>query len=214
MAKLPLPPWRQFRDVLSAPAHRALLDWTLASRDDFQRSELAGSRYAPEVRISERLRKLGPMRPLLEKRLREMLPDILAAAGSKPFEPDAIELEAAAHGEGAFFARHSDIPLGAGRKPLGGDGRGGQDRLVSAVLYYHREPKGFSGGALRLYRFGTGAEPEDDDYVDVEPVQNSLLVFPSWALHEVRPVSCPSGRFEDHRFAINAWFCRDIASAG
>lgn len=211
MATLPLPPWRQFRDVLAPDELQALLDWTLESRDSFKRSELVGSRYAPDVRISERLRKLGPMRPLLEARLRAMLPDILAAAGSKPFEPDSIELEAAAHGDGAFFSRHSDIPLGAGRSPLGGDGSGPQDRLVSAVLYYHREPKGFSGGALRLYRFGAGEAAGEEDYVEVEPLGNSLVVFPSWALHEVRPVSCPSGRFEDHRFAINAWFCRQLA---
>jgi SM-20-related protein len=33
-------------------------------------------------------------------------------------------------------------------------------------------------------------------------------VFPSWVLHEVRPVSCPSKRFVDSRFAINCWLWR------
>jgi Rps23 Pro-64 3,4-dihydroxylase Tpa1-like proline 4-hydroxylase len=28
-------------------------------------------------------------------------------------------------------------------------------------------------------------------------------------MHEVRPVACPSGRFEDHRFAVNCWLCRE-----
>jgi SM-20-related protein len=211
MGKLPFPPWRQFMDVLPPAEHRALLDWTLANREKFRRSGVGGNGYSPKIRISERLRDLGPVRAPLEARLRALWPDILAAAGSKPFEPDVIELEIAAHGEGAFFKRHSDIPAGPGRRPIGGDGTGRHDRLVSAVLYYHREPRAFSGGALRLYRFGAPLEPEPDDYVEAEPLQNSLLIFPSWASHEVRRVSCPSGRFEDHRFAVNVWFCREIA---
>lgn len=207
-AKLPLPPHHQYRDLLTSDEHAALLDWTLANRDRFTVSSLAGGVVDPAQRISERLRALGPMRPMLEARLRPLFPDILRRTGSRPFEPEHIELEIAAHGDGAFYTRHSDIPYGEGRRPLGGDASGTQDRLVSAVYYYHREPKGFSGGALRLFRFGGG--DEEGDWVDVEPVRNSLLVFPSWAPHEVRKVGCRSGRFEDHRFAVNAWFCRTL----
>jgi Rps23 Pro-64 3,4-dihydroxylase Tpa1-like proline 4-hydroxylase len=32
--------------------------------------------------------------------------------------------------------------------------------------------------------------------------------FPSWAPHEVMPISCPSKRFTDSRFAINYWVYR------
>jgi Rps23 Pro-64 3,4-dihydroxylase Tpa1-like proline 4-hydroxylase len=211
VAKLPLPPHRQFTGVLAPAELQALLDWTLANRESFSRSEVIGARYDPDVRLSERVRKLGPMRPPLEARLGALWPQIAAAAGARPFEPYFLELEIAAHGEGGFFKRHSDIPFGPERRRTGGDGTGRHERIVSTVLYFHHEPKGFSGGALRLYRFGGGDGP--DDHVDVEPVRNSLLVFPSWALHEVRPVSCPSGRFEDHRFAVNAWFCREAADA-
>ena len=79
---------------------------------------------------------------------------------------------------------------------------------MSAVLYYNREPKAFSGGTLRLSRFGGREWPRDG--VEIEPKQNSLLVFPSWAIHEVTRVDCPSGAFEYYRFAINAWFCRSL----
>jgi SM-20-related protein len=55
---------------------------------------------------------------------------------------------------------------------------------------------------LRLYAIG---DPAGQTFIDIEPVHNSLLVFPSWAPHEVMPVSCPSQRFMDSRFAINCW---------
>lgn len=213
MSAGPLPPWHQFRNVLSDDEHRLLLDWTLSQRERFRPAGIAGKGVDPERRIAEKLLDLGPAAAPVEARLRALLPEIFARTGTRPFELEHLELEIAAHGHGAFFVRHLDIPVGPGRKPLGGIKGEGHDRLISAVYYYHREPKGFAGGALRLFRFGSGADGGDgvsDDHVDVEPAQNSLVVFPSWAAHEVRPVSCPSGRFEDHRFAINAWFCRRL----
>ena len=86
----------------------------------------------------------------------------------------------------------------------------GEDRVISAVYYFYREPKGFSGGALRLYRFGADAQDPaaDAGSIAFEPRQNSLVCFPSWAKHKVEAVSCPSGKFEDYRFGLNCWFCR------
>lgn len=123
--------------------------------------------------------------------------------------PEYVELELVADGDGAHFVRHSDIPTGPGRRPLGGDAKGQQDRLLSGVYYFHREPKAFSGGALRLHRFGGVDVPED--WVDVEPEQNSFVAFPTWAPHEVRPISCPSRDFADSRLAVNAWLCRTLS---
>jgi SM-20-related protein len=76
--------------------------------------------------------------------------------------------------------------------------------VLSGVYYFHAEPKAFTGGALRLYAIGGQGER----YVDIEPTHNSLLMFPSWAPHEVMPVRCPSRRFVDSRFAINCWVHR------
>ena len=106
---------------------------------------------------------------------------------------------------GALGIDPAGIPIGPDRTPLGGDPSGTQDRLLSAVYYFHREPKGFSGGQLRLHRFGSNGEP--GDYVDIEPERNSLVVFPSWTTHEVRTVHCPTGQFADYRFAVNCWLC-------
>jgi Rps23 Pro-64 3,4-dihydroxylase Tpa1-like proline 4-hydroxylase len=202
----PLPPHHRYDDFLAPDEHRALLDWTLASRPLFQPSTLAGGVLDPTRRKSERLRDLGPFADLFRERLLALADDIFRRTGTKPFAVDVVELEAAAHGEGAHFKPHRDIAVGAGRRRVGGDDSGRHERLVSAVYYYHREPKGFGGGALRLYRFG-GSDAAGD-HVDLAPEQNSLVVFPSWATHAVREVSCPGGRFEDSRFAVNAWLCK------
>jgi SM-20-related protein len=70
--------------------------------------------------------------------------------------------------------------------------------------------RSLAGGALRLYAIGGEA---DQKFVDIEPLRNSLLMFPSWAPHEVMPVSCPSKRFIDSRFAINCWVHRKKSAA-
>jgi Rps23 Pro-64 3,4-dihydroxylase Tpa1-like proline 4-hydroxylase len=206
---MPLPPCHQYRDFLDPSEHQALLDWTIANRARFGPARLAGRIVDPERRVAERLDDLGPHRALFERRLAQHLPDIFRRTGTRPFEVEFIELELAAHGDGAFFTDHVDIPIGSGRQPIGGDSSGTQDRLVSAVYYFHREPKHFTGGTLRLYRFDDPTA--SGDFIEFEPEQNSLVVFPSWARHEVRRVGCPGCGFEDYRFAVNAWLCRTRA---
>jgi len=209
-AKGPMPPWHRFREFLAPGEHRALLDWAFANRDNFKPAGITGRGVDPSVRVAEKLNDLGPLKPVFEERLRASAEEIARRAGSAPFKVEYFELELAAHRDGAFFKRHSDIPFGVGRE-AGGDGGGKHDRVVSAVYYLHREPKAYSGGALRLFRFGAGEE--EGDFVDIEPEQNSLVVFPSWAFHEVRPVSVPSGEFADSRFAVNVWLRRTLAAA-
>ena len=205
----PLPPCPQYRDFLDPAEHEALLEWTVSQRERFGPARLTGNVLDPKRRVAERLNDLGPHRAVLERRLNESLPDIFRRTGARPFEIEFLELEIAAHGDGAFFAHHSDIPVGRGRQPLGGDKTGKQDRLVSAVYYFHREPKRFTGGTLRLYRLGD--HDASGDFVEFEPLDNSLVVFPSWVRHEVRPIACPGCTFEDYRFAVNAWLCKTLA---
>lgn len=212
--KGPLPPHAQLRDFLPAADHQALLDHALAGEAQFAPARITSGRAGaedelkPEVRVAATWRDLGPLRPMLEQRLMAALPDIRARIGGGGPMPTSLELELAAHGDGAHFKPHTDTALGSDRKALGA--APGEDRLISGVYYFHAEPKGFSGGELRLYRFGVdpgAGELDRSDHVELGPLDNSLLVFPSWAAHEVRPVRCPSGRFRDYRFAVNCWFC-------
>lgn len=216
--KGPLPPHAQLHGFLSEEQHRALLDHVLAGRREFAPATITTGRQGtrnevnPEVRVAETWRDLGPLRAMLHDRLMAALPEIRARLGAGGPVPTSLELEFAAHGDGAYFRPHTDISLGSDRRTLGA--APGEDRLISGVYYFHGRPKGFSGGELRLFRFGVdpaAGQPHLDDFRDIEPVDNSLALFPSWATHEVRPVRCSSGRFEDYRFAVNCWFCGKVA---
>jgi SM-20-related protein len=214
-AQWPLPPYVQFEGFLPPDEHAALLDWVMARQQEFKPAGVGGKseidRLDPDVRIGLTTRNLGPLRERLELLLATVLPVLMQQTGIKGPEPRSIELELAAHGDGAHYGAHLDIPVGEGRRSIGA--RPGEDRVLSAVYYFYNEPKGFSGGALRLYRFN--AKPAegpaaDSEYIDIQPLNNSLVAFPSWATHEVRRVSCPSGAFRDYRFALNCWYCRTL----
>ena len=217
----PIPPHVQVRDFLPSETHQRLLQWVLGREDHFSAATIvnqgSGTRdiVDSEFRTGMVSRDLGPFQALLEGRLRAALPALANAAGVTGLESASIELELAAHGDGAHYNAHLDIPVGPGRRPVGAER--GQDRVLSAVYYFHDEPKGFSGGELRLFRLnirpGNAAQATAGDYVDIPPIQNSLVAFPSWAAHEVRTVHCPSRQFRDYRFALNCWFCRPLGAS-
>ena len=144
------------------------------------------------------LRKNGDFAARVEARLRQLLPTIIERLGNTPFVPHKFEIEMVAHGDGALFTKHID--LSTGEKHLE------SDRVISCVYYFHAVQKAFAGGVLRLHSLG--ASGQSGTFVDIEPVLDTLVYFPSWFPHEVLPVSCPSGRFIDSRFAINCWIHR------
>jgi SM-20-related protein len=211
----PIPPHAQLFNFLSAREHRKLLGWVLNHADAFAPATVvSGDQH--ELREKQRIAlttcDLGEVEELVELRLRSALGEVMELTGYHGSIPSSLELELAAHGNGAFYRPHLDIPVGQDRLPLGA--WEGEDRALSAVYYFHREPRRFSGGELRLHRIGSTSkrgETEPGSYVDIEPRNNTLVAFPSWALHEVRPVSCPSGDFKDYRFALNCWYCRPNA---
>lgn len=122
----------------------------------------------------------------------DLLPDACAAIGVRPFTPTRFEVSFVAHGDGAFFERHIDTFTGA--RPAGES-----PRLVTFVCYAFREPKRFTGGALRLF------DLLGEQFIDIEPESGMIVAFPSWSLHEVRRVSCPGCAFRDYRFGVNVW---------
>ena len=69
-----------------------------------------------------------------------------------------------------------------------------------------REPKRFSGGDLLLYDTDLEADSgRRTAFSRIEPLQNSLVVFPSGYLHEVTSVECVTDDFGDGRFTVKGW---------
>lgn len=175
-----------------------LLEFTQVERASFRESNVwtnakDGGEVDPSVRRSWNTKVVGKLRDDIAARARTVLPDICAQLGTTQFEPRRFEIEMVAHGDGAFYTEHHDRHP---QSPL-------SSRLVSAVYYFHRLPKSFAGGALRIYPIA--GSKRSTAFVEIEPTNDTLVFFPSWFPHEVLPVHCPSRRFQDSRFAINCW---------
>lgn len=209
VGKGPLPPFALIRDFLNEEQHAGLLEWALASKKLAEPSTVGTDRQIdPSLRRSRSLTissKHQPWRDLLRKRLEETQAELFAGAGVQPFPIARIELELVVYLDGAYFGLHRDTH----RQGSGSD----SDRVLTGVYYFYAEPKGFSGGALRLFRFGC-AEPIPGDFVEIEPEQNALLVFPAWAMHEVLPVRCVDDDLRSARLAINCWLHRARTARG
>ena len=194
-----MPPYLILRSFLPEDTASDLLEFALAQEKGFSQTmtgRAGEGALRPNIRVSVSTRELGAFRPLLRDKLRSLVPELVARLRATPVNNPSFEIELVAHNDGAFYTRHIDTQTASDRDHI---------RVLSAVYYFHAEPKAFSGGALRLYAIG---DPSQQAFVDVEPERNMLLVFPAWAPHEVMPIDCPSKRFADSRFAINCWVYR------
>lgn len=193
--KLPAPHLK-IHDFLPAEDHAALFQWTLENESRFTASGVgAQGKVDHAVRRSQTLLDLGPSHAVFQQAVEAQYKEWIRVLRTSAFDLDSVELQLAAHNEGAHFSRHVDTQVHA---PTGTS-----VRALSAVYYFFREPKAFTGGDLRIFPFA--ARPEETACEAVAPEQNTLVVFPSWATHEVAPVHCPSGVFADSRFAVNCW---------
>ena len=199
---LPKTPYCVYRDFLDIGTHSALLAWATNNEAEFKASHVTDDKTArvdPSVRVSMRVKDFGPTVSILRERMLDLTPALIRDLRVTSFEPSGVETELVASNDGAFFVSHIDTLTGHAQ------------RLVSAVYYFHAEPKMFSGGALRLH--APFKKAGETNFVDVQPEQNTLVVFPSWMPHEVRPVSCPTRRFSHSRFSVNLWILRKRRSA-
>ncbi len=194
-----IPPYLVLRDFLAEETVAGLLDFAVVHEAAFAPTMIGPPetrKLNPYFRISVGMHDLGRFRPVLKAKMLGLVPELVAKLRTPPLESPQIEIELVAHNDGAFYKNHIDTQTAADRHDI---------RVLSGVYYFHAEPKAFGGGALRLYAIG---DPQYNSFVDIEPEHNSLLVFPSWAPHEVMPISCPSRRFINSRFAINCWVRR------
>lgn len=184
---------------LGEEVRAGLLAYAIEARARFTSSGVGtGNAVATKIRNSHKLEDLGPFRDVIEEKARERLPAVAAQLGIPAFPACEVQLELVSHGDGAYYRRHVDLYTGSAREGLGGD------RLISMVYYFHRRPRKFSGGQLRLYPVGRDA----GQVIDVEPSDETAVAFGSWVPHEVLPVGCPGAAFDDSRFSVNCWFLR------
>lgn len=164
----------------------------LATFDDAKVFSVEGGKSG--VNLESRVAKTANLRPAMfsafKSAVSQALPEIVPKIGLKMRDDFKFEIGAAMHQDGGFFTRHIDTRTGPSE---------GTARYISAVYYLSRTPQQFTGGQFRLHSL------IGDSHLDFEATNNALLVFPSFAPHEVLPISVPSGKPEDGRFSINCW---------
>lgn len=197
--------YKSLPEFLGEKIRNKLLEYALSNESQFEATKVWEGRISRQderARVSSYLNDLGDFRAIIENHVLAQVPRLYSELGMTPFEPSGVETEIVAHGDGAFYKRHIDTFTGTGRTP------GEQDRLLSLVYYFYREPKSFSGGELRLYPLPGLAGQTNEGGIDITPVQDTAVAFASWVPHEVLKISCPSGEFANSRFAVNCWVLR------
>ena len=107
-----------------------------------------------------------------------------------------VEAQITASIDGSFFGVHTD----ADRVKV-------PKRYLTYVYYFNRQPKGFSGGELRIYDdvLRNNKLARGDTFQTIEPLHNRLVLFWARTMHEVMPVRVASHAFADARFTVNGW---------
>jgi hypothetical protein len=123
------------------------------------------------------------------------------------------------------LARAIDVPLGKSRAALGvsdpiktrihccllavGDGGAvtldmNADNLLCFAYHFHRQPKNFTGGGIRLFDgvFELEARRATSSFRDVDIADNTLLIFPGQVVNAGLPVRCEAHAFADQLFVV------------
>ena len=181
-----------------------LMRFTLERESGFSASEVVspgvdGGIVNYEHRRSRVLTDLAHHQDMMLARIKDVLPQVLDKLGMEEFSIAQVEAQVTASNDGDFFHFHSD---------------NGSDRVASRhltfVYFFHREPRQFEGGELRIHdaRLEDGTYVSDGTYQAIVPQQNQIVFFPCELLHEITPVNCASRQFGDSRFTLNGWLRR------
>jgi Rps23 Pro-64 3,4-dihydroxylase Tpa1-like proline 4-hydroxylase len=150
---------------------RWLVDASTGGRDDYRQAQLL---YTPP----------DAAKPVVA-RIAAGAASFCAALGLPAFEPRRVEAQVTVHGDGDFYKPHADD-----------QGEEAARRVLSYVFHFHREPRRFEGGELRL---GPRLIPS---------IHNTLVVFASGLEHEVLPIALASDALADARLTLNGWLWR------
>ena len=164
----------------------------------------------PGVRRALTTRNFGRELGWLQDQFSAVQDDLLQALRLTVPAIESLELELAAHGKGPISRRMSTFQSvsDASRWAVVPDGRttafsarsitstanpnGSKAAICDSTPWRGSKKRGTR--SLTICRHRTRPEIR-------------LSLFPSWATHEVRNISCPSDTFADYRFAVNCWYC-------
>lgn len=178
-----------------------LTRFALAHENDFQVSEVLSPHAEGGVvnydhRRSRLLMDLERHEDVMLERIKSVLPQVLKKLDMEEFEITGVEAQITASNDGDFFRFHCDNASEVVAS-----------RHLTFVYFFHREPRQFEGGELRIHhsRLEHGHYVSTGSYQTILPQQNQIVFFPCELMHEITTVKCPSQTFADSRFTMNGW---------
>ena len=187
----------QIDNFLSPEDNQQLLELAIARQSDYVSSTTSTNAESYRASLVLYPTFFNEVYELVSARLRRMFTDVLQALHLPMFTIDELEMQLTAHGDGNFYKIHNDA-----------DGEVVK-RTLTYVYYFNREPKPYRGGNLRMYdtEYVNGWRGTDN-FRDIEPHNNRIVLFDSRCMHEVLPVESNSSDFGDSRFTLNGWLRR------
>jgi len=196
---LPGSPFIVIENFLDQKLAAHVMDFALSHEATFAAASVTND--TADYRRAKVMYDVAAVLPRFLPRIKVLVPSLWPLLGIAPVPVKNIECQLTAHGTGDYFKRHNDN----GSAETAG-------RTLTYVYYFHREPKAFTGGHLRMFDtvVADGFYQCGSRSLDIEPKANSLVAFPSHCHHEVSPVECPSNHFAERRFTLNGWVVRPL----
>src|SRR5215813_1984872 len=190
-------PLVQLDNFLTGSEVAWLMEFVFSAKDSFAPSQVSDAKE--DYRRSLVLGAPDALKRLIIGKIRTVMPEVMSQLRVGRFPIGDIECQITASVDGSYFRAHTDA---AANETEG--------RQFTYVYYFNREPKGFSGGELRIYddTIRNGKLAATDSFQVVQPKHNSIVFFQAAVMHEVMPVTMASGDFRDSRFTVNGWIDR------
>jgi Rps23 Pro-64 3,4-dihydroxylase Tpa1-like proline 4-hydroxylase len=187
----------QLEGFLSGAEVAWLMELVFAAESRFVPSAVSDNKA--DYRQSLVLAAPDELRRLMVGKIKAAMPEVMPRLRLGQFPIDNIDCEVTASVDGSYFKAHTDAGANETYK-----------RQFTYVYYFNREPKGFTGGELRIYddTIRNGKLAATESFQTVEPRHNSIVFFQAAVMHEVMPVGIPSKQFRDSRFTVNGWIDR------
>jgi SM-20-related protein len=184
----------QIDNFLTGAELTRLMEVTLWAEPRFKPSPL--SSYRADHRHSLMIAAPYKVSELMVGKIRAIMPEVMEQLRMGAFAVGKIDCQITANVDGSYFKAHTDAGYDGPIK-----------RELTYVYYFNRDPKGFTGGELRIYddALRNGKFVATEFFQIVEPRNNSIVFFNAALMHEVMPVVVPSKQFRDARFTVNGW---------
>ena len=190
-------PVAQLDGFLSGAEIAWLMELAFSAENRFFPARVSDNR--DDYRHSLVLSAPDALRQLFVAKITAAMPEVMPQLRLGQFALGKIDCQVTASVDGSYFKIHTDAGANETYK-----------RQFTYVYYFNREPKGFTGGELRIYddMVRNGKLASTESFQVIEPRHNSIVFFQAAVGHEVMPVHVPSKQFRDARFTVNGWIER------